>query len=319
MAQPNAQWSELLSTTLRKYRKTLVDNIFKSNPLFHRLKDRQRTEDGGYSIVVQLEYGKNPNVGSYAGADPLPMEEAEIITSVEYNWKNYAGSVVITGEDQRKNNGQSAMINLLQSRIKNCENTMIEDLNEMFYGDGTGNDGKDLLGLSALIGNTGTLAGIDRSAHSWWQANVATKPGTETWGGTADTMHKAMTNMFYNCSQGNQKPDLIVTTQNIYELYENSLTPQRRYTKNDIADAGFISVEFKNTPLVYDEYAPQGEMIFLNTEFLEFVVHTQANFTPTPMLKPFNQDVFGNHILLMGNLTLSQARRQGKITGITES
>jgi hypothetical protein len=44
----------LLSTTLKNYRNTLVDNIFKSNAVFFMLKDKGAWKelDGGERIVV---------------------------------------------------------------------------------------------------------------------------------------------------------------------------------------------------------------------------------------------------------------------------
>ena len=317
---PNSDWTEILAVTLRAYRDKLVDNIFLSTPLFFRLKDARVRLGGGESIVARLQYGKNPNVKSYSGLDVLPMNEREIVTAVQYNWKNVAGSVVIAGDEQRKNSGEEAMINLLESRIINCEDTMIEELNRMFFSDGTGNGGKDMLGLKAIVTNTGTLAGISKTVNTWWQANYVDAPGTETWGGSSDTMYKAMRNMINRCSKGKsrQRSNLIATEQETYENYENSMSDNIRYGSSDIADAGFESVVFKKTPMVWDEDCDSGKMYFLNIgRYLYLATHTDADFTPTPLMAPYNQDAIGGHILVMGNLVCAQCRKQGALYGIS--
>jgi len=321
--QITTTWTELLATTLRKYREKLVDNIFKSTPLLWELEKSKDKEEGGHNIVVQIEYDENPNVMTYEGSEELSMDEEEIVSAVEYPWKNLAGSVVINGPDRRKNSGKLAMINLLKARINNCEKSLRKKLNSMFYGDGTGNSGKDFLGLGAIIDNSGTLAGIDRSesGNSFWRANVV-NVGTElgaadpVWGGDDDNMIKLMINMFYRCSDGNDKPTMLITDQEIFELYENSQAPKMRYQSNAVADAGFINITFKNTPIVYDEDCDEATMFFLNSDYCRMFTHTQADFTPTPLLKPFNRDMVGQHLLTMGNLTTSQPRRLGKLVNM---
>lgn len=311
-------WSEALSVSLRNYRPGLVDNIFESSPLLFRLRQNERLLDGGESIVEHIQYGTNPNTGSYDGWDVLPMAEGKIITSVEYNWKQYAGSVIISGKDMRKNKGKSRMLDLLEARIKNCEDTMIDDLNALAYSDGTGNSGKDPLGLAAIVDSSGTLAGINRATYTWWQSQERSLSAESvTWGTDSDSMLGFMRNMYNRCSKGKRrkKPDLIIMTQDDFESYEGTFTEKQRYLKNDLADAGFETLAFKKQPVIWDEDQTAEVMHFLNTRHLKWVAHEDANFHQTPPDKPFNQDGIGQNILWMGNITCNQCRVQGKLTG----
>lgn len=314
---PNENFGELLATTLRNYREQLIDNIFDSSPLFFRLRQGARKLTGGKSIVEHLQYGKNPNTGSYSRWDALPMVEGEIIDAVEFNWKQYAGSVVIAGIDMRNNKGKHAMIELLKARIQNCEDSMVDELNEMLYKDGTGNDGKDLSGLEAIVNDSGTLAGIDRSAHEWWRAQIRSLAAeTVTWGGDNDTMLGFMRNMYNRCTRGKKRktPDVIIMTQDDFEEYEGVFVPKQRYVQNDLADAGFDALEFKKTPVVWDRDNPANEMQFLNSNHVRLCYHEDAFFHVTPLTKPYNQDGVGNHILLQGELTTNQSRVSGRLT-----
>ena len=85
MSDPNI--GVILSTTLKKYRKTLIDNIHRSNAVFFYLKQHGgfREEDGGERIVEPLMYGKNTTAGSYDGYEALDTTPQTGIDSAEYN------------------------------------------------------------------------------------------------------------------------------------------------------------------------------------------------------------------------------------------
>ena len=54
-------FTELVSTTYRNHKKEVADNISKHNALYRRIaeKGKSRTEDGGLSIALPLEYAVN--------------------------------------------------------------------------------------------------------------------------------------------------------------------------------------------------------------------------------------------------------------------
>ena len=56
MPSPNAVFTELVSTTFRKHRKEVMDNVSKHNALYRLIAEggRARTEDGGTSIAIPL-------------------------------------------------------------------------------------------------------------------------------------------------------------------------------------------------------------------------------------------------------------------------
>ena len=66
MAAGNANFDEILSTTLKNYIPKLTDNIFSARPLFYALTNGQtiRRVSGGANIVVPLIYGTNSTAGS---------------------------------------------------------------------------------------------------------------------------------------------------------------------------------------------------------------------------------------------------------------
>ena len=61
----NANFDEILSTTLKNYVPKLTDNIFSARPLFYALTNGQtiRRITGGANIVVPIIYGTNSTAG----------------------------------------------------------------------------------------------------------------------------------------------------------------------------------------------------------------------------------------------------------------
>ena len=301
---------ELLSTTIANYRDQLTDNIFNARPLTAHLMDKGRIRmlNGGTNIVEPLIYGENTTVGAYSGYDTISLTPQSGISAAEFDWKQYAASIAISGIEEAKNNGEQAIINLLEAKVMQAEESMKEGFNAMFFGTGTGNNWN---GLENLIDATTATGGID-----------PTVTGNEFWRsyeeGTAGALSQAdMTTAYNTVSVGNDHPDLIMTTQTLFEKYESLLTPQLRYTDTKTADSGFQNLLFKAAPVVYDVDCPTGNMYFLNSKYLTLVGHSDKWFTQTEFVRPENMDARYALIFCYGNLTVRNRKKQGKLTGRT--
>ena len=307
-------FDELLSTTLKNYVPKLTDNIFSARPLFYALTNGQtiRRVSGGTKIVVPVIYGTNSTAASYAGTDTIPTTAQTGISAAEYDWRQYAATVTISGIEEAKNNGEAQIIDLLEGKIFQTQETIIENMNTMFWADGTGNGGLDWNGLDLIVGKPNTtLGGIDPTAgNSWWAS-------TETDEGSALAL-KSMSNVYNTVSVGNDQPTIVITTQAAYESYEALLTTNVRYTDTDVAGAGFQNLLFKGAPVTFDGACTAGEMMFLNTKYLQLVAHSDVWFKPTPFVRPTNQDAVFSQLLCYGNLTCSNRARQGYLFGITD-
>jgi len=123
--------------------------------------------------------------------------------------------------------------------------------------------------------------------------------------------------MYNTISVGNDQPTIIITTQTLYEKYESLLEGQIRYTDTDVADGGFQNLLFKGAPVTFDGACSSGQMLFLNTKYLQLVAHSDVWFKPTPFVRPTNQDAVFSQLLCYGNLTCSNRARQGLIYGAT--
>ena len=311
MSNPN--FDALLSTTLANYRDQLTDNIFTARPLTYFLQDKGRIRmlNGGTKIVEPLIYGSNSTVGSYSGYDSIALTAQGGITAAEYDWKQYAASIAISGIEEAKNNGEQEIINLLEAKIMQAEESMREGFNQMFFADGTGNSGKDWNGLGNIVEASGTVGGINRatSGNEYWRSYEEN---------TATALTLAQMSTAYNSvSVGNDHPDMVLTTQTLFEKYEALLQPQLRYTDTKTADAGFQNLLFKAAPVVYDEHCTAGIVYFLNSKYLTLVGHSSKWFAQTSFVQPEDLDARYALIMCYGNLTCRNAAKQGKLTAKT--
>jgi hypothetical protein len=324
MADPNV--GVILSTTLKKYRKTLTDNIHKSNAVWLKLKQDGaiKEEDGGERIVEPLMYGKNTTSGSYDGYEQLDTTPQSGIDSAEFNWKQYSVSISISGKEERQNAGTSRIINLLEAKIKQAELSLMESLSEGLFSDGTGNSSKDLTGFAAMISSSGTYGGINSATYTWWAANADD---------TSEALDLVDMRTYFNNASigGRDMPNLIVTSQTLFESYEGLFTHVAVTGSNSragdfstmsagqkqMADGGFQTLGFKGVPIVWDEQCPSDRMYFLNTRHMKLVVHKDANFETTDFVKPENQDARVAQILFMGNVTCNRRKSFSLLDGRT--
>jgi len=310
----NANFDALLSTTLANYRSQLTDNVFTARPLTYTLMDKGRIRmlNGGTKIVEPLIYGESTTVKSYSDYDSIALTPQTGISAAEYDWKQYAASISISGIEEAKNNGEAEIINLLEAKIMQAEESMREGFNRMFFADGTGNGGKDWNGLGNLVESENSVGGINSASgqgNDWWRSYEEN---------TATALTLAQMATAYNTvSVGNDHPDVILSSQTLFEKYESLLQPALRFTDTKTADAGFQNLLFKAAPIMYDVHCNANTMFFLNTKYITLVGHSSKWFQQTEFIRPEDLDARYALIMCYGNLTIRNRKKQGKLTAKT--
>lgn len=306
-------WDALLTTTMAKYAKELEDNIFDDYPLLSWMngklagaakgEKRKKVHDGGESIVKHLLYEQSSAIKSFVGYESLDLTPQEGMTIARYAWRQYAVSVTISGLERRSNAGDAKMIDLLEGKTKQAEQTMRDRLSRDFYGSNA--DGKSVDGLASIVAASGTVGGLSASTYTWWASTAATSASF------AATGLKDMRTMYNTLSFGNNRPDGLFTTQTVFEYFESALQPQERYVNQDIANSGFENLRFKATPLFFDRDCTSGKIYYLNSKNLKWEVHKDADMATTPFVTPNDQDASSCLILVQGNLTTDERRKHG--------
>lgn len=326
LQNPSSTLTEIVTTTLRNRTGKLADNVTKNNALLYRLRRKGNVKpvSGGRTIVQELEYAENGTFKRYSGYEALNISPSDVFTGAEFNYAQAAVAVSISGLEQLQNNGEDAIIDLLESRIKNAEKTLVNNIALDCYSDGTADGGRQIGGLALLVSttpSTGVVGGIDASTTigAFWRN---TKFSAVTDGGAAATsanIQSYMNRVYVQQVRGTDRPDLIIADNNYFRLYLESLQAIQRITSNEMGEAGFDSLKYMNSDVVLDGGfgggAPANTMNFLNTDYIYFRPHVDRNFAPIGDDRfAVNQDAMVKLVGFAGNMTVSNRRLQAVLT-----
>ncbi len=315
MASPSAVFTQMVSTTLRNSATDVADNMNNHNALLRRMKKKGniRTLDGGYEIQVPLEYAGNGTYTRFGGYDTLDVSASDILTSAKYDWAQIALHVVSSGRELRQNSGKSAMINLVKTKKKNALKTASNNFSEDMYSDGSLPN--QIGGLSHLIqtNGQGTVGGLDAATQVWWRNKFREMTGTNAY--TKDTILGEFNGLWLSLVRGEDKPDVIVCSHDIYSVYEASQQQIQRYMSADEAQAGFMALKYKSADVIFDDntnFATTAEKAyFINTDYLYIFQHKEAQWSEDEAKRPVNQDAVVIPYYWMGNVAVSNRAMQG--------
>lgn len=241
-----------------------------------------------------------------------------MFTAAEFDWKQAAVVVSISGLQQRQNAGREQVIRLLDRRIRNAEKTMMNNLSVGIFSDGTGSSGKQIGGFQHLVAkspSTGTVGGINRANHSFWRNQTKDFSSDLSTSASSSTIQQGMNAIWLDCVRNADHPNLIPADGNYYNFYKESLQSIQRITSEQEAAAGFSELVFYGAggraEVIYDPQMPTSTMYFLNMDHLFWRPHREANMEPLDRRSSVNQDATVVPIIFMGNMTMSNASLQG--------
>lgn len=318
MAFPNV--SDIIATTIENRSRRIADNVTKNNALLKKLEQRGniRTVSGGRLIYEELSFAENGNAGWYSGYDLLPVAAQDVISAAQFDFKQAACPVTISGLEQLQNSGKEAFIDLLEQRINVAESTMANLICGGLYSDGTGSGGKEITGLNAAVPldptANATYGGINQQTWTFWRnafkdsANMTTLAAD--WNG-----------LWASLIRGVERPDLIVVDSVTWLAYLASLQANQRFTSADTGGLGFPSIKYMDCDVVLDGgiggFCPASTAFFLNTKYLHYRPHRDRNMVSLSPNKRYaiNQDAEVQILAWAGNLTCSGRQFQGRFNG----
>ena len=327
MASPNI--SELVTTTIESRRKKLADNMSDNTALLSRLKQSGKiiTVSGGTEILEELEYAENSTYKRISGYDPIDISPSQVFTSAKFDLKESIVVVSMSNRERLQNAGPEQMIDLLEKRIGNAEKTMINNLSGDLYSDGTASAGKQVGGLRLAIPSDpamGTYGGIPRGTWRFWRPQKEVTGANPTGAKLLETMMK----LWVRTCRNMDKVDLISADNHFYQLMWSALQQQERFTNTMMAKAGFTNLKFITADVVLDggvrhldnagsvlhPGTPASSMYFLNTDYIRWRPHRDANMTQLDERIATNQAAFVRPLYWAGNLTASNCELQGLLT-----
>jgi hypothetical protein len=324
MAFANSAVSDIIATTIESRTKKAQDNLTNNNPLLMKLQERGnvKTVSGG-SIINQEIFYNDPNTNyanSYSGYEVINISPDSPISAAQFQIKHYADAVSISGPEILANSGTEQFIELLATRVEVAEARLRNKIDLDLHGDGTGNGGKNIVGLAAMISTTpasGTYGGIDRATWSFWQNGAYTSTGINGGAATTTTIQNAMNTVALSRVRGKDHTDFIYAGITAYSLYLSSLQAIQRVTDDKMAAAGFSSLKFYGGAGTADVVLGGGiggnatatQMYFINTNFVHWRPHKDRNFVAIgDDRRSVNQDAIVRLMGWSGALTCSGAQ-----------
>lgn len=332
----------LTTTTQDKLLPKVVDTILGANVLATRILSRAEKWRGGQNINKSIKVSKNTNGGSFSGLDVFSTAEVDNRIKLIFGPKFYHKDVVVQLTELAVNRAdEDRIVDLAALELESAAQDMADDIGTMFYGDGTGNSSKDMLGLQAIVDDATSVAtygGQSRSTYTTLKATRTASGGTITLAKMA-TLYNAITS-------GSVKPTLGLCNETVWSLIEQLFDSRERIIsdvpmmKNGlVGGAGFTGIYYKGVPIIADEKATAQTLYFVNENFLHFSAlqmpmskpinygvvidgndYTNVKglgFTWTDWIIPTNQAALIGHIYLGGEFWSENPKRHGRLTGIT--
>ncbi len=301
--------------------KTVRDNIFTDHGLLRLIEERVGTDriKGGDNILIPLGTSEDSNGGSYSGFDTFDTDPKDTVANAFFTWAQYQQPIVASGFEVERNKSTEGVVDMWLNKADVAMRSLRSKLNTDAFADGTGNGGKNILGLAILVDSSGTVGGIARGSNAYWSSQELASGGA-----LAIDTAVGMLQLYNDCSTGSGDsgtPDVGMTTQTVHQAYENLLAPDIRHTSGGTGEGAFSGLTYKGMPLMWDSDATSQVMYMLNVSSFEFYVHPSRDFTTTELQTALNgalnQDAWMQHILVWPGFVVNESRRSGKITGVT--
>jgi len=325
------------TTVQTKYLPFVVDTVLNSNVLFQRVV-RGAKKWSGRTLRVPIKFQKNSTGTSFAGFDTFSVSATNNRQFMEFTPSFYQITCALPGDEASVADTDDKILELMKLTIQSDTEDMADDLGTIFYSDGTGNGGKDPLGLAALNDdgtNVATLGGLSRSTYT-------TLKGTVT--AAATLTLASVDTLWTNVTSGAQKPTAIYTTEAVYMYYGQLLRPQERITKDVgtlksmTGGTGFTALQYNGKPILMDEKCTSGTFQMLNEDYLDFYAlpykfakpvayksQIEGNDYDAPIglgfswsdwIIPANSASVVGHVYFGGQFITTNPKRHGKLTTI---
>lgn len=274
-----------------------IDNVKTERPLLKKLLESKKSFPGAKQYVVeQIRYAYNSNFQWFNGDQEVTYNHRQSLKQASYPWRGCHDGFALN-EDELFQNGISIvegkggdndesermqLTNLLEENLETLRLGFEQKFDYELHRDGT-QSGDAVAGLDYLVSLTptaGTVGGIDRSANTFWQNNVATAVASND---LIDTMEQ----QWRKCSRNGGQPDFILAGETFIDTLRDAAISQItrfleiRSSGGTGMDPSVPDLFFHKVPIVWDpvfldldtNLAPatpwQKRCYFLQTKFMK--------------------------------------------------
>lgn len=328
---PDRNYQQLLTAAVARTSRETQDIVYKATPLTRILKDSGRIQTkraGGPELRIPVEFDKL-EAQWFTGYDKIQITPKELLNSAVFPWSRIVGMFSLNGTELLYTSGEEEIIDLMAFYVEAARKTVREAWEAALIGDGTGNGGRQMIGLGGavpILPNTGIYGGIDRGDVVGWRTSVfnATSDFTDlgtTWDST--TARPIIERIAMLRSRNSQYPDLWMFDTNSYQAVSASFVAHQRLATERSARLGYVGLAYHTPAGVAELVAASGigNVMPANTAFgldtnsigiYEFPGQSFVPFHPAGGMRPINQDAMAQGIVWSGQFVvenpLSQVR-----------
>lgn len=315
MAVSTFPWNQVNSLVQDIVEPMIRDQIFLSNILWFRLRNRIKYKTGGRKWVFPLNWKVEGGGGGwFAGTQTLNTMIYDTIQAAEFTPKNAYVELSIDWESEMQVAGPEQVRDLVEAKTEIARNTAIDMLATNLYN--SGSDSQAMTGLQYIFkdwssstvmgsqtygGITREVTGVGTGTNIWWANQGDPTAYTTGAAGTfTDNNLQALGTGFAKVKKASGKwPSLIVSNVYSFTDYHNALVKNERLQRpqqdSELGKAGFHNLMYRNAPWVADEKAPRNEttkiekVYLLNEDSLILCADPRALISWTGWRNPHNQ------------------------------
>lgn len=266
----------------------IADNALGGNVMATRLIANAKPGRSTY-VEKSIKHKNSGKFSSFAGLDSFKATPFDTKIKLSYDMRGVRLPIGLAGMEivAALTAGDLAATNMIEAAVEEAEMELVDGLGDIVYGDGTGNSGKDPLGLGAIVddgSNVANIGGQSRTTYPVLKGKVTNITSGQLTMLALSTLHSDVssgTNM--------TSPTLIVSDEGSWDLYEQLLAPQVQHTyqqmgyytvtsnqkkagRNEgmVGNGGFVAVTFKGILFAKDEKHPVNTVQMLNENWVEW-------------------------------------------------
>jgi hypothetical protein len=328
--------NDLLSSTLFAIRDAEVDQLYRKTAFLDLVKSAGgiEYEDGGIKLQRPLSVVDHSTITQLAtGYEPVSLAVSDVLKPAIYEWQDFVAPVVITKKEELENQGEKAIVKIVEARMKNVMAMFRRELNKQI-----------LAGSSSVMSNMSSLNGFTLTT-GFFEEGAATPAGqTNTVGGlskatlnvpgwfnsvkaltgTVAGLNADMTALYQECNQFSPFGDVsaIIVNPNVFSSYKASLFDKERYMSSDKLDGGRLQLAFAGAVVEQDNEMPANSGgaatyggYFLNFEGIKMVFHSDGDFAVSPFEFISGTTARSAQVYLKAQLIADHLRGSGVLTG----
>ena len=276
--------NELLSTTMHIVMKEWRDNVHESTAFLDAATrvhgQGNPTQAGGTRIVVPLGFGEHSKTTRMqTGYERIDLSVEDVFQPASYEWAHVVRPVAISSEEELINQGDAAILSILESRVKMTANALKREyVKQMVQGNQAGwEDWNHLNGI-----DFDSASPTDGFAGGFLEASAAiTGSQNNTPGGVSKSTFAAKTgwnNQFFDGSDSfnsnglaglydlmveinavspSGPPNVILASRSGFKNLKRALSASERYIDTDKLDGGRVSQTWDGVPIDVEYNMPK--------------------------------------------------------------